>query len=72
MRNGGADVADEGDKAAYHQQMEIDHGIARRRAEGPQATGRCLYCGEELTTGRRWCDADCRDAHMRETATCSK
>lgn len=26
------------------------------------ATGYCLYCGEPLERGRRWCNAECRDA----------
>lgn len=26
-----------------------------------QPTGYCLSCGETVATGRRFCDADCRD-----------
>lgn len=26
-----------------------------------EPTGECLWCGEPLPDGRRWCDADCRD-----------
>lgn len=26
-----------------------------------EETGFCLYCGEPLSKGRRWCDAECRD-----------
>lgn len=31
-----------------------------------EETGYCLYCGEELEKGRRWCDAACRDAWEKE------
>jgi hypothetical protein len=33
----------------------------RGLAPAPEATGFCLNCGNPLTDGRRWCDAECRD-----------
>lgn len=29
-------------------------------------TGECLYCGEDVPSPRRWCDADCRDGWEKE------
>lgn len=29
-------------------------------------TGYCLFCGEKLPKGKRWCDADCRDMWEKE------
>lgn len=31
------------------------------------STGYCLFCGEPLEAGRRWCDADCRDDWQKES-----
>lgn len=32
-----------------------------------EPTGYCLFCGEPIhVKGRRWCDADCRDAWQKE------
>lgn len=31
-----------------------------------EETGYCLFCGEPVPPGRRWCDADCRDEWERE------
>ena len=30
-----------------------------------EETGYCLWCGEEMEEGRRWCDADCRNRWQR-------
>ncbi|MDR1461886.1 MAG: hypothetical protein LBI68_01930 [Azoarcus sp.] len=40
--------------------------IARRKPDGPPATGLCLHCGEPVPEGRRWCDIACRDDWARE------
>lgn len=35
----------------------------RKNTEIPvNTTGLCLTCGEPVDGGRRWCDAECRDA----------
>lgn len=31
-----------------------------------EETGYCLYCGEPVTKGRRWCSQDCRDSWEHE------
>ena len=52
------DVIDQGCERA-----ERDLGLALqvRKPEGPSATGICLFCGEPVGGGVRWCDAECRD-----------
>lgn len=53
-----ADVVD----LANEQAERILCSARRYRApEGPTSNGCCLYCGEPLPSGERWCDADCRD-----------
>lgn len=46
------------------ERLELEEKIRKQyQAVQPQikATGRCLYCGEKLPEGKRWCDADCRE-----------
>lgn len=31
-----------------------------------EETGYCLYCGEPVTKGRRWCDKACQEAWSHE------
>jgi hypothetical protein len=38
---------------------------AQRYPAEAEATGECLFCGEELPEHRRWCDADCRDGWQK-------
>lgn len=61
---------DEADIAQPLIEARIEAGIkAASEAKGPEATGHCLNCGEELADGARWCDADCRDDwQKRESA----
>ncbi len=49
------------DLAQQREERDRDRAMAARRETGPQATGACLWCGEPLGDGRRWCDALCRD-----------
>lgn len=37
----------------------------RRPAPALAATGACLFCGDELGDGLRFCDAHCRDDWQR-------
>lgn len=53
---------DEADLAQEEIEREQDRLMRIRRPVGPQSTGECLWCGEPLPDGRRWCDAECRDA----------
>lgn len=43
------------------QDRELALSRARNCADGPQATGRCLWCDSPLADGHRWCNATCRD-----------
>lgn len=54
-------MADDADRADALVQAMIEAGIAAATGSGPVATGECLWCGELLTDGRRWCSAECRD-----------
>lgn len=42
------------------QDIEVYEEVRKRHAE-PEAkeTGYCLFCGEPVAKGRRWCDAYC-------------
>lgn len=56
------------DVAAAHADQMLQASLQYRAPEGPPATGRCLdpYCDEEIAEpGRRFCDADCRDAYEK-------
>ena len=63
-----SDMSDEIDKVNDHVQFLLDHEIAKVRvsAKPIEATGECLSCGEGLDSGKRWCNADCRDEWQRE------
>lgn len=39
-------------------QEEIEHAKQRAR-RAPKPNGKCLYCDEPVSKGRRFCDADC-------------
>lgn len=55
-------MADEADIAQENIERDLALLLRRRLPQGPAATGECLWCGEPLDAGRRWCDAECRDA----------
>ena len=52
---------DDLDRADEYQARALKAALAVRKAAGPQATGRCLYCGEEPIESR-WCSVECRTA----------
>ena len=54
-------MADDIDRAHEVEEQNKQHALANRRHDGPPAVGACLFCGELLGPGERWCDADCRD-----------
>jgi hypothetical protein len=65
----GTAMPDTVDLAQMQQEMLEALQIQVRKPAGPPATGVCLYCGEPLPAGRRWCDAACRDDwQARKTA----
>lgn len=39
---------------------------SQRHRKEVEETGYCLFCGEPLPRGRRWCNADCRDNWEKE------
>jgi hypothetical protein len=63
-------MGDEADRADALIEMVAGCAIAAARQALPdaQATGACLWCGDEVSAGRRWCDADCRDDWERYRA----
>lgn len=52
---------DEFDKASEFEELRRKIALRTRKPAGPQATGCCLFCGEPLPPGQRWCNSDCRD-----------
>lgn len=58
-------MADKADQASELTEYMQEKQIAAARAKGPviSFTGYCLNCGELTceSSGRRWCDASCRD-----------
>lgn len=57
-------MSDEIDATNDRVLLEAELAIKNIRAAKPEAeaTGECLHCNELVPEGRRWCDADCRDA----------
>ena len=51
------------DRAQREIELELELNIAKARAQEShyKPIGICLYCGEPLSAGLRWCDSDCRD-----------
>ena len=58
-------MADDADRAGEREEIFRAEALAVRKPEGPIATGECLYCGEAVDGGRRWCGAACRDLWQR-------
>ena len=54
-------MSDEADDAGYREEQARAEALGRRRPEAPPACGACLFCGEALRAGMRWCDRHCRD-----------
>ncbi len=55
---------DDADRAGPRIDQAMEDALAdvrRAQEHGIKAVGLCLYCGETLPPGRRFCDADCRD-----------
>ena len=57
------------DIASENEERYTEKARQFRKPEGPKATGECLWCGEELEDGRRWCGASCRDMWARLNTT---
>ena len=62
-------MADQFDLASTYEELDRQSALNRlesTKLHSPESTGHCLYCGEELSDGRRWCNADCRDEWEKE------
>ncbi len=57
------------DLATEREEMDRDIALRVRKPEGPKPTGVCLWCGEPVEEGRRWCDAFCRNGWERVKAS---
>ncbi len=49
----------------YQADCELERQYLAAR-QAVDATGECLYCGEALADGLRFCNADCRDGWQHE------
>jgi hypothetical protein len=54
------------DHSSEMEQLLLDAAVAniRKKSHEPipvNQSGVCWTCGEPVSDGRRWCDADCRD-----------
>jgi len=54
-------MADDIDRGCDLEQRYRDAALTIRKPEGPKPTGECLWCGEPVDDGRRWCGVACRD-----------
>lgn len=54
---------DEADCADKQTEAFLKYSAMKKKPEGPEATGQCLQCGENVAAPRRWCNADCRDEY---------
>lgn len=49
---------DEADYAQANTEF-LESVLPRKHKPVAQATGFCLYCGEPVPPGKRWCDEEC-------------
>ena len=56
---------DEIDRANQDIEFYEKHRRTQYKKEA-EPTGYCLFCGEELTGNKRWCDAECRNFWEKE------
>lgn len=54
-------MSDSADDADMQVSALLTAALARRKPEGPRATGECLYCNSALPHGLRWCDSGCKN-----------
>lgn len=56
-------MADDADKADGSMDVLVNAAIKLVSARPPEAkpTGFCLFCGDPVEAGRRWCSEDCYD-----------
>lgn len=58
----------ESDRASIAEQNFINSSIllSKKKTEGAIATGKCLWCEEEVPHDHRWCGSECRDEWQAE------
>lgn len=64
-------MADLFDQASDLEALDLASSLIRQKlkaakAKKVEATGCCLYCGEAVPEGHRWCDAECRDEWQKD------
>ena len=55
-------MPDELDRAEEEIEMELAEALRIRKPYGPAPTGWCLWCGDAIEVGRRWCDHSCESS----------
>jgi hypothetical protein len=66
-------MSDEADRAADEIEQVLQVAIARARQQlKPLSTqqSKCLWCGEAVPPGHRWCSLECRDDWCRYGEDC--
>jgi len=58
-------MPDDFDRSLEQQELILEAERNHRKPTGPAPTGWCLWCGEDVAEGKRWCDADCRDMDQK-------
>ena len=58
-------MTDIAEKAEQQEELYRQAALALRKPSGPEFTGRCRNCNEELEPPKRWCDLDCREDWSR-------
>lgn len=61
------------DQASEREARDREAALQVRRAAGPDATGLCHNCAEQVPCGVRWCDLAClQDWQRRQRAEVSR
>ncbi len=63
-------MANEADVASELEELFLNVSLANSKNktfDSPVATGKCLFCEENVERPKRWCDSDCRDDWQRLT-----
>ena len=55
------------DRAQVEIERTLERSVIKSKSQELQykPTGFCLYCGQPLKDGKRWCDSDCRDDFLK-------
>lgn len=57
---------DDFDRASEFEELRRCLAQGYRKPAGPAPNGVCLFCGEALPAGARWCNKECREDWERE------